>query len=41
MKNELSIESEGLLPQSDLNNLDGKDFPTIEEQTDKLKKLKS
>ncbi len=41
VKNELSIESEeSLLPQSDLNNLDGKDFPTIEEQTDKIEKTK-
>ena len=41
VKNELGIESESsILPQSDLNNLEVNNFPTIEEQTSKIEKTK-
>ena len=41
VKNELNIESESsILPQSDLNDIQAEKFPTIEEQSEKLKKQK-
>jgi chromosome segregation protein len=41
LKNELSIENENsLLSFSDLNNLEVKNFPTIERQEEKLEKIK-
>ena len=41
VKNELQIGNEtSILPQSDLNNVDSKDFPSIEEQTEKIEKIK-
>ncbi len=41
VKNELNIENEeSILPQSDLNNIELKNFPTIEEQVEKIEKIK-
>ena len=41
VKNELNIDSEtSLLPQSDLNELELENFPSIEEQTEKIEKTK-
>ncbi len=41
VKNELQIENEtSILPQSDLNNLETENFPSIEEQTEKIEKIK-
>ena len=41
VKNELSIENESsILPQSDLNNLEIENLPTIEEQTEKIERSK-
>ena len=41
VKNELSIDSEtAILPQSDLNDVSIENFPTIEEQTEKIEKTK-
>ena len=41
VKNELNIENEtSILPQSDLNDLEIENFPTIEEQTEKIEKTK-
>jgi len=41
VKNELNIENEtSLFGQSDLNDLSDKDFPNIEEQTQKVEKIK-
>ena len=41
VKNELNIESEtSILPQSDLNNVEIKNFPSIEEQSEKIEKTK-
>ena len=41
LKNELSIENEtSILPQSDLSDLEIKDFPTIQEQSEKIEKTK-
>ena len=41
VKSELSIESESsILPQSDLNNLEIENFPSIEEQSEKIEKTK-
>ena len=41
VKNELNIDSEAsILPQSDLNNIEAKDFPTLDEQTEKIEKTK-
>ena len=42
IKNELNIESESsILPQSDLSNVEIENFPTIEEQTEKIEKQKN
>ena len=42
VKNELGIESEtSLLAQSDLSELSVKDLPNIEEQTNKVEKIKN
>ena len=41
VRNELNIENEeSILPQSDLNNIELKNFPTIEEQVEKIEKIK-
>ena len=41
VKNELNIDSEtSLLPQSDLNELELENFPSIEEQSEKIEKTK-
>ncbi len=41
VKNELNIDSEtSLLPQSDLNEFEEKNFPSIEEQTEKIEQTK-
>ena len=41
VKNELNIENEtSILPQSDLNNLEIENLPTIEEQIEKIEKTK-
>ncbi len=41
VKNELNIDNEAaILPQSDLNNISGENFPTIDEQTEKIEKTK-
>ena len=41
VKNELNIESEiSILSQSDLSNVESKDYPTIEEQIEKIDKTK-
>ena len=41
VKNELNIESEiSILSQSDLSNFEAKDYPTIEEQIEKIDKTK-
>ena len=41
VKNELNIDNEtDILPQSDLNNVNSENFPTIEEQTEKIEKTK-
>ncbi len=41
VKNELNIDSEtSLLPQSDLNELELENFPSIEEQTEKIEQTK-
>ena len=41
VKNELGIENEtSILPQSDLSDLEIKDFPTIQEQSEKIEKTK-
>ena len=41
LKNELNIDNESsILPQSDLNNLEIENYPTIEEQSDKIEKTK-
>ena len=41
VKNELNIENENsILPQSDLNNIEVVNFPSIEEQTEKIEKTK-
>ncbi len=41
VKNELGIENElSILPQSDLNDLRAENFPSIEEQTEKIEKTK-
>ena len=41
VKNELGIENETLiLVQSDLSSIEGENFPSIEEQTDKIEKTK-
>ena len=41
VKNELNIESEtSILPQSDLSDIDAQNFPTIEEQTEKIDKTR-
>ena len=41
VKNELNIESEtSLLPQSDLNEVESENFPSIEEQTEKIEQTK-
>ncbi len=41
VKNDLNIEGEtSILPQSDLNNLEQENFPTIEEQKAKIEKTK-
>ena len=41
VKNELKIDSESsILPQSDLNNVELENFPTIEQQTEKIEKIK-
>ena len=41
VKNELNIENESsILPQSDLNNLEIENLPTIEEQTEKIERSK-
>ena len=41
VKNELSIDSEtSILPQSDLSDVDLENFPSIEEQTEKIEKTK-
>ena len=40
-KNELNIESEAsILPQSDLNDLEENNYPSIEEQAEKIEKTK-
>ncbi len=41
IKNELNIENEAsILPQSDLSNISPENFPTIEEQSQKVEKIK-
>ncbi len=41
IKNELNIENESsILPQSDLNDVEEKNFPSKEEQTEKIEKIK-
>ena len=41
IKSDLNIDNESsILPQSDLNNVDIKNYPSIEEQTDKIEKSK-
>ena len=41
VKNELNIENESsILPQSDLSDIEVKNFPSIEEQTEKIEKTK-
>ena len=41
IKNELNIENESsILPQSDLNNIEIEHFPTLEEQSEKIEKIK-
>ena len=41
VKNELNIDSEtSLLPQSDLNEIEIENFPSIEEQTEKIEQTK-
>ena len=41
VRNELNINDElSILPQSDLNNIEIENFPTIEEQTEKIEKIK-
>ena len=41
IKNELNIDGESsILPQSDLNGLETENFPTIEEQAEKVEKTK-
>ena len=41
VKNELNIDSEtSLLPQSDLNELELENLPSIEEQTEKIEQTK-
>ena len=41
VKNDLNIDNEtSILPQSDLNNIDIDNFPTIEEQLEKIEKTK-
>ena len=41
VKNELNIENESsILPQSDLNNVEIENFPTLEEQSEKIEKTK-
>ena len=41
VKNELNINNEtSILPQSDLNEVDSDNFPSIEEQTEKIEKTK-
>ena len=41
VKNELNIDNEtDILPQSDLNDVNSENFPTIEEQTEKIEKIK-
>ena len=41
IKSDLNIDDESsILPQSDLNNVDIKNYPSIEEQTDKIEKSK-
>jgi len=41
IKNELNIDKENsILPQSDLSNISPNDFPTIEEQSQKVEKIK-
>ena len=41
VKNELNIENESsILPQSDLNNLELQSFPSIDEQAEKIEKIK-
>ena len=41
IKNELNIdEGSSILPQSDLNDLETENFPTIEEQAEKVEKTK-
>ena len=41
VQNELNIENEtSILPQSDLNDLDSENLPTIKEQTEKIEKTK-
>ena len=42
VKNELNIDNEtDILPQSDLNDVNSENFPTIEEQTEKIEKQKN
>ena len=41
VRNELNIDNESsILPQSDLNNLEIEKYPSIEEQTEKIEKIK-
>ena len=41
VRNELNIENEtSILPQSDLNEVEKENFPTIEEQIEKIEKIK-
>ena len=41
VKNELNIDNEtSILPQSDLNDVEIENFPTIEEQAEKIEKIK-
>ena len=41
LKNELNIEDESsIMPQSDLNDLELKNFPTIEQQIEKIERTK-
>ncbi len=41
VKNELNIENEtSILPQSDLNQIEDENFPSIDQQTEKIEKIK-
>jgi hypothetical protein len=41
VKNELNIENEtSILPQSDLNNVSPENLPSLEEQSQKVEKIK-